>query len=104
MARDYVVFLYEAKKTNSKYLTVTYGNKKFTVRFSDHRPIRHRELAGDCDFFVGVTNTGVRDIVDAIEACLRYFDDVPEIRKIDRSDLDKMAKKEQGEAPKENAR
>ena len=35
------------------------------MRFSDHKPNREKELTGDCDFFVGRTNTGVRTTEDA---------------------------------------
>lgn len=59
--------LYEAKQTNSKYITVKKGRLTLKVRFSDHRPIYQRELAGDCDFFVGITHTGVRTTKDAID-------------------------------------
>jgi len=60
-------YLYEAKSTLSKYIAVKYGNKELKVRFSNHKPIKSRELNNDCDFFVGVTNTGVRTTEDAIE-------------------------------------
>lgn len=67
------VTLYEARKTLSKYLTISDGNSSFKVRFSNHRPNKGRELGGDCDFFVGVTHTGVRTTDDAIEAVARHF-------------------------------
>ena len=58
--------LYEARETRSKYITVIGKDRSIKVRFSNHRPIKFRELRGDCDFFVGVTNTGVRTTRDAI--------------------------------------
>ncbi len=67
------VHLYEARKTFSKYVTVSRGKQKFKVRFSNHKPIKRREENGDCDFFVGVTNTGSRTTEDAIKATLEFF-------------------------------
>jgi hypothetical protein len=67
-------YLYEARQTLSKYITVTDGKSSVKVRFSNHKPIKHRELAGDCDFFVGVTNTGVRTTQDAIAFVEGYFE------------------------------
>lgn len=66
--RGYYVRLHEAYKTHSKYVRVNNGNKNFTVRFSDHKPIKWREQRGDCDFFVGITNFNVTTIHDAIKA------------------------------------
>lgn len=64
----FTCYVYEARQTNSKYVTVTDGGYfSVKIRFSDHKPIYQRELAGDCDFFVGVTHTGVRTTEDAID-------------------------------------
>lgn len=68
--------LYEARQTKSKYITVRREgdwSKSFKVRFSDHKPIYHREMAGDCDFFVGMTHTGRRNTHDAINATCNFF-------------------------------
>lgn len=73
LSHGFVVTLYEARKTNSKYVTVSNGDMSFKVRFSDHRPIPTRERDGDCDFFVGVTNRTVTTTDGAIKACLSYF-------------------------------
>lgn len=62
------VYLYEAKETKSKYVTVKKHYKEYRVRFSDHKPNKIRELQGDCDFFVGITHTGVRTTADALVA------------------------------------
>lgn len=67
------VSLYEARKTFSKYVTVSDGRDEFKVRFSNHKPIKSRELHGDCDFFVGITHTGVRTTGDAIREIERAF-------------------------------
>ena len=69
----FTVSLYEARKTFSKYVTISDGKKSFKVRFSNHKPIKFRETNGDCDFFVGVTHTGVRTTRDAYFATLKYF-------------------------------
>jgi hypothetical protein len=67
------VTLYEARQTFSKYVTVSDGRDQFKVRFSNHKPIKARELQGDCDFFVGVTHTGVRTTSDAIKEIEKVF-------------------------------
>jgi hypothetical protein len=65
--------LYEARETFSKYITVWDRSRSFKVRFSDHRPNKGREIAKDCDFFVGRTHLHVTNTDQAIEATLRYF-------------------------------
>lgn len=73
MDSGFVVRLYEARKTYSKYITIEKEGKAFKVRFSNHKPIEARELRGDCDFFVGITNTGVRTTDHAIKATAKFF-------------------------------
>jgi hypothetical protein len=73
LAAGFKLSIYEARQTVSKYITVSDGNQSFKVRFSNHRPIKHRELAGDCDFFVGWTHTGVRTTEQALEAVAAFF-------------------------------
>lgn len=96
LAYNYVVSLYEARQTYSKYITVTSRGQSFKVRFSDHRPIYEKEMNGDCDFFVGVTNTGVRTTEDAIQATLEHF------RKVNRKPPNKMAKRKQDKVEEES--
>lgn len=60
--------LYEARKTFSKYITVHYQGFEYKVRFSNHKPIKSRELNQDCDFFVGVNHTKVTTTEMAIKA------------------------------------
>lgn len=67
------ISLYEARATRSKYVTVSDGQKAYKVRFSNHRPIRAREVAGDCDFFVGVTHLGTTTTAQAQKATLDHF-------------------------------
>ncbi|MDT6940782.1 hypothetical protein RI570_21330 [Brucella pseudogrignonensis] len=67
--------LYEAKHTVSKYITVSNDRgKEFKVRFSNHRPIKAREEANDCDFFVGVSNKNVTTTVQALQAVKSHFE------------------------------
>lgn len=73
LAAGFEVSLYEARFTVSKYVTVSRDGRTFKVRFSNHKPIRSRELKRDCDFFVGITHTGVRTTDMAVEAVLRFF-------------------------------
>lgn len=64
----YEVYLYEAKTTVSKYITVVGGSKSFKVRFSNHKPNKQKEIFKDCDFFVGMTHLGVSTYNHAINA------------------------------------
>jgi len=73
LAAGFDVFVYEARQTVSKYITVKKGLKQYKVRFSNHKPIYHREVAQDCDFFVGKTNLGVTNTSNAIKATLQHF-------------------------------
>ena len=65
--------LYEAKKTVSKYVTVMLDGKRYKVRFSDHKPIKYREVRQDCDFFVGKTNFATTTTQDALVAVRKFF-------------------------------
>ena len=73
LSRGYSMRIYEARKTFSKYITVYNSGRSFKVRFSNHKPIRDREVSGDCDFFVGWTHTGVRTTDQAIAAVDEFF-------------------------------
>lgn len=73
MRRGLTIHLYEARKTCSKYLTVSQGDESFKVRFSNHAPILAKELEGDCDFFVGVTNLRTTTALNALSATLKHF-------------------------------
>ena len=74
LGHGYTLTLYEARQTFSKYVTVSKaGIKPFKVRFSNHKPIYQREVAEDCDFFVGVTNLRVTNTSQAISAVLTHF-------------------------------
>lgn len=73
LRRGLDVYLYEARHTASKYVTLRKGGKAYKVRFSNHKPIQAREAGGDCDFFVGVTNLAVTTTGDALRAVMAYF-------------------------------
>lgn len=74
IACGFRVHLYEARRTRSKYLTVSLGKlPEYKVRFSNHAPIKTREERGDCDFFVGRTNFAVTTTLDAMVAVKNHF-------------------------------
>lgn len=75
ISQGYTLSLYEARMTVSKYVTVrkTDSEKTFKVRFSNHRPNSLKEIEKDCDFFVGVTHTGVRNTTMALAAVKKHF-------------------------------
>lgn len=88
MAEGYYLKLYEARKTVSKYITVIKPDDpshRYKVRFSNHRPIKHREVSGDCDFFVDVTNLGVTTTEQAIKATLTFFNQPKEENKNEKT-------------------
>lgn len=79
MERGFVLTLYEARKTVSKYITVRHikcPKKSFKVRFSNHKPSRYREVAKDCDFFVGITHLKTTTTKDALDAVFEYFKEI----------------------------
>jgi hypothetical protein len=73
MTQGFRVELYEARETVSKYVTISKMGKSFKVRFSNHKPIKHRQMKGDCDFFVGVSHSLVTTTNDALKAVHEYF-------------------------------
>ncbi len=75
LAEGFVLRLYEARKTFSKYITVKRGKRgpDYKVRFSNHRPIKAREARKDCDFFVGVSNFGTTTTEQALVAVREFF-------------------------------
>ena len=75
----FTVTLYEAKNTYSKYLTIIREEKRFKVRFSNHKPNKTKEELNDCDFFVGVCNLKTTTTNDALWAVKEYFDGVSRV-------------------------
>ena len=73
LQEGYTLFLYEATKTFSKYITVCKKGKCFKVRFSNHKPAFEKENSNDSDFYVGVTNFGITTYEDALRAVKKYF-------------------------------
>lgn len=74
LSHGFTLELYEARRTFSKYITVISGGMRYKVCFSNHKPIKDRELAGDCDFFVGRTHLGVSTTAQAIQATIKHFE------------------------------
>jgi len=56
--RDVKVSLYSARKTYSKYVTISANGENVKVRFSNHKPNFEKELNNDCDYFVGPRHNG----------------------------------------------
>ena len=73
LSQGFEIYLYEAKKTVSKYLTLKKDGKTFKVRFSNHRPNAYKEQTKDCDFFVGVSNMQTTTTEDALKAVAHHF-------------------------------
>ena len=77
LEQGYDLSLREALETYSKYIKVTKKDAEtgssFLVRFSNHKPNKDRELRGDCDFFVGITNLSVSTWRDAITAVQKFY-------------------------------
>lgn len=69
----YTLYLYEANKTFSKYITVCKGGRCFKVRFSNHKPAYSKENENDSDFYVGVSNFGTTTTEDALLAVKKFF-------------------------------
>ena len=70
---EYELYLYEARHTFSKYITIKKNDKSYKVRFSNHKPNWRREFNKDCDFFVGVSNYNITTTEDALKAVNKYF-------------------------------
>lgn len=73
LEKGFTIKLYEARETVSKYITIYQNDKYYRVRFSNHKPNYSREKNKDCDFFVGVTHTGVRTTNDALKAIGDFY-------------------------------
>ena len=66
LAKGYKVTMYEARHSYSKYITVYNGGRCHKLRFSNHEPIKARELRRDCDTFVGIAHTSTVTTEQAI--------------------------------------
>lgn len=87
LAEGFDLYLYEARETYSKYITVKHrNNTPFKVRFSNHKPIKRREKNGDCDFFVGITNFGYSTTDMALAAVREHFSLSASTKIISKSD------------------
>lgn len=65
MEAGWEVRIYEVKI--SKYIFLIKGDDIFKVRFSNHKPIYEREMAGDCDYYVGVSHTATHRTEEIIK-------------------------------------
>lgn len=65
MESGWEVKIYEVKR--SKYIFLIKGDDIFKVRFSNHKPIYEREMAGDCDYYVGVSHTATHTTEEIIK-------------------------------------
>ncbi len=54
IAAGWKVKIYEVQV--SKYVFVYKDDVIYKVRFSNHKPIYHREVQNDCDFYAGVSH------------------------------------------------
>lgn len=69
LRHGFKVKVYVAKV--SKYIFVYRRGAIYKIRFSNHKPLLHRELEHDCDFYVGVSNSTTlktEEIIEAIKA------------------------------------
>lgn len=73
LQKGYELTLYEARRTVSKYITISNGIKSCKIRFSNHKPILEREINQDCDFFVGRTNLQVSTARDVAIKVNKFF-------------------------------
>lgn len=70
LRKGWKVKLYRAIHTYSKYLTITKRDRKYKIRFSDHRPNLKKEIENDCDFFVGRSNNQIITTEQVLEKIL----------------------------------
>lgn len=54
----------------SKYVFVENDTDRYKIRFSNHKPLYHREQESDCDFYVGVSNLQVSTTAQIVEKLL----------------------------------
>jgi len=55
----WIVGVHKAETTHSKYVYIRKDKKRYKIRFSNHRPSKKKELYGDADFYVGISNLNV---------------------------------------------
>ncbi len=54
LSDGWTVKLYTAGR--SKYVFVVKGEDVFKIRFSNHKPIYSKQMANDCDYYVGISH------------------------------------------------
>jgi len=77
IAAGFRLNLYEARQTESKYITVTRKGEErsYKVRFSSHRPNIQKD--DPCDFFVGYSSRGITTTEQALAAVRDFFEKEP---------------------------
>lgn len=50
----------------SKYVFITKGDHIFKIRFSNHKPLYHKQRSNDCDFYVGISHKQVHTTEEII--------------------------------------
>ncbi len=71
--KGFEVYLAKSKSTVSKYIYVEDMENVFKVRFSNHKPNKNKEVAEDCNFFVGRTNLRTTTTEQAVLAAEIFF-------------------------------
>lgn len=69
------IYIYDAKSTNSKYITVVRGEDTFTIRISNHSASSFNFRNRPCDFYVGKHDFSDKwyTYKDAYNATLSHF-------------------------------
>ena len=68
LEHGYQVKLYQAGV--SKYVFIIKNDIVYKIRFSNHRPIKEKELENDCDFYVGISHLQASKTEDIINKIL----------------------------------
>jgi hypothetical protein len=67
LENNWIISLYRAQTTRSKYIYIKKNKRNYKIRFSDHKANFHQETKNDCDYYVGVGNYGVITTEQLIE-------------------------------------
>lgn len=54
----------------SKYVFVIREGEIYKIRFSNHKPLYHKQMENDCDFYVGVSHKQCHTIDEIIKKIL----------------------------------
>ena len=67
------VSLYKSKISVSKYIYIKKFGRTKKVRFSNHKPNYWKEKNGDCDYFVGISNSQIITTEVVAKKIKKYF-------------------------------